>query len=301
MNLTPSTAQPPELLYRLRQQSMLAEFGMYALRNHDFDSLLQRATELCADGMATDLCKVLEYQPHEDRLLVRAGVGWGEGVIGQATVGADLESPAGFALKTGRAVISNHLTEESRFRTPQLLAEYGVRRAINVIIASGEPFGVLEVDSPDQGQFDETDLAFMQGFANLIGVAIERHRVEAERDDALTSLYVERQLLRDSEERLRLIIEGARDYAILTTDANGILTSWSPGAEATFGWREDEILGQPAAVLFTPEDRAQGVPEQEFSTARNKGVAGDERWHLHKDGHRFWVSGTVRPLTDAQA
>ncbi|MBR7513897.1 hypothetical protein KC219_27430, partial [Mycobacterium tuberculosis] len=78
--------------------------------------------ELCAQGMGAEFCKALEYQRGADTLLVRAGVGWGPDVIGKARIGADLASPAGFALKTGRPVISNHLADETRFRTPQLMA-----------------------------------------------------------------------------------------------------------------------------------------------------------------------------------
>ena len=168
-----------QLHYRLRQQSVLAAFGIEALRARDLDPMLQRATELCAEGMRSRFCKFLEYRPDRDTLLVRTGVGWGEGVIGSTEMRTDLGSPAGFALQTGLGVISNHLDREERFRTPQFMADHGIRRAINVIVeASGQRYGVLEVDSTDEGQFEEADLAFMQGFANLIGVAIERQEAE---------------------------------------------------------------------------------------------------------------------------
>ncbi|TXM89055.1 GAF domain-containing protein, partial [Methylobacterium sp. WL103] len=102
-------------------------------------------------------------------------------------VGADLASPAGFALKTGRPVISNHLENEARFRTPQIMAEHGIRRAINVLIENREgAFGVLEVDDTREGMFTEADIAFMQGFANLLGGAIERQRTEGLLRQALT-------------------------------------------------------------------------------------------------------------------
>jgi two-component sensor histidine kinase len=175
-----------DLDYRLKQQKILSEFGVEALRADDLGRLLQRATELCAEGMSAQFCKALEYKPGHDTLLVIAGVGWGPNVVGQALVGADLASPAGYALKTGQPVISNHLENERRFRTPQLMADHGVRRALNVLIRNREgDFGVLEVDDTREGQFDEADIAFMQGFANLLGGAIERQRAEARLQAAL--------------------------------------------------------------------------------------------------------------------
>ena len=90
-----------ELNYRLRQQSLLADLGVFALKCRDLDILFNEACRLCAAGLDTSLSKVLEYMPEANRLLVRAGIGWHPGVVGHATVGADMESPAGFALRTG--------------------------------------------------------------------------------------------------------------------------------------------------------------------------------------------------------
>ena len=126
-----------ELPYRLRQQSLLGEFGRSAMQTRDIGQILQRATELCAQGLETSLAKVLEYIPDDRRLLVRAGVGWAPGTIGQVSLGIDMESPAGYAFQTGQMVISNHLQEETRFRTPKLLSDHGIKRAINVLIARG--------------------------------------------------------------------------------------------------------------------------------------------------------------------
>lgn len=185
----PSDAPPPggdAIEYRLTQQRILAEFGMEALRSRDIGALLQRATELCAQGMAARYCKFLDAPDAGDRMKLVAGVGWEPGMVGHATLGADAASPAGFAFKTGEAVISNHLDQEERFRTPELMAEHSIRRAINVLVdADGKRYGVLEVDSPNDGKFDADDLAFMQGFANLIGVAIERQQAEAKLSAAI--------------------------------------------------------------------------------------------------------------------
>ncbi len=175
-----------ELHYRLHQQSVLADFGIEALRARDLDPMLQRAVELCAEGMRSRYCKFLEYRSGSGRLLVRTGVGWRDGVVGHTEMGADPGSPAGFAYQTGHPVISNHLGDETRFRTPNFMADHRIRRAINVLVhAGGDRYGVLEVDSPDEGQFEAADLAFMQGFANLIGVAIERQAAEQRLNDAL--------------------------------------------------------------------------------------------------------------------
>ena len=108
---------------------------------------------------------------------MRAGVGWQTGIVGTASIGADLESPAGFALRTGKPVISNHLENEERFRTPEILQNHGIHRAMNVILqGDGRPFGVLEVDSRSEDKFVEHDLSFLQGAANILGMAIERER-----------------------------------------------------------------------------------------------------------------------------
>jgi GAF domain-containing protein len=149
---------------RIRQQGILAELGVQALQGKPFLDLLDQTARLTAEGMEAEFCKVLEYIPAENRFLVRAGVGWQEGIVGVATIGADLESPSGFALRTGKPVISNHLENEQRFRTPELLFEHGIRRAMNVILqGEGSPYGVLEVDSRSEGEFGEHDIAFLQG------------------------------------------------------------------------------------------------------------------------------------------
>lgn len=104
--------------------------------------------------------------------------------------------------------------------------------------------------------------------------------------------------LRESEERHRLIIEGALDYAIFTTDPEGLITSWSPGGEAVFGWAAEEVVGRSSDMTFTPEDRAARVPEQERAVAREKGSAPDVRWHLRRDGSRVFIDGVMRLLRD---
>ena len=165
---------------RIRQQEILAELGVLSLQGTPFSELLTQTAALTAEGLEAEFCKVLEYQRKEAQFLVTAGIGWAPEVIGVATVGADIESPAGYALVTGKPVISNHLENEDRFRTPELLARHGIKRAMNVILqGDGSPYGVLEVDSRSEGEFSVNDISFLQGAANILGMAIERQRIEA--------------------------------------------------------------------------------------------------------------------------
>jgi GAF domain-containing protein len=132
---SPADTAEPELSIdalqiRVRQQEILAEFGVLALKGTPLPELLIHAARVAAEGLNAEFGKVLKFMPAEDRFLVCAGVGWEPGVVGSATVGADIASPAGYALRTGKAVISNHLDNEDRFRTPELLVEHGASHSL---------------------------------------------------------------------------------------------------------------------------------------------------------------------------
>ena len=197
----PKEMKPPARDRRIRQQEILAELGVSALQGASFNQLLDDTVRLTAEGMQAEFGKVLEYIPTERCFLVRAGVGWEPGIVGVVTIGDDLASPAGFALRTGQPVISNHLENEERFRTPELLVRYGIHRAMNVILqGNGRPFGVLEVDSRSENEFDAHDRAFLQGAANVLGMAIERERNERSLQAALTRQQV---LLKEITHRVK--------------------------------------------------------------------------------------------------
>jgi two-component system, chemotaxis family, CheB/CheR fusion protein len=102
--------------------------------------------------------------------------------------------------------------------------------------------------------------------------------------------------LRQSQERLQLIVENARDYAIFSIDLQRRITSWNSGAQQILGYTREEALGKSADIIFTKEDRACGAPEQEAAAALEDGRAMDQRWHLRKDGSTFWGNGTLMPM-----
>lgn len=102
----------------------------------------------------------------------------------------------------------------------------------------------------------------------------------------------------DERELFERIVESSTDFAIFTTDLDGAVTSWNIGAERLFGYAAGEIVGIGSEVTFTPEDRAAGAAGGERRRASAEGRAVDERWHVRKDGSRFWASGLLMPLRD---
>ena len=104
--------------------------------------------------------------------------------------------------------------------------------------------------------------------------------------------------VRLSEAKLKTTMDSATDYAIITTDTHGMVELWSCGAEKIFGYTEEEVKGKSADMVFTPEDIAEQLPEKEMAIAREKGSAADERWHMRKDGSKFYMSGIMTLIHD---
>ena len=112
----------------------------------------------------------------------------------------------------------------------------------------------------------------------------------------ITSRKAAEALVREGERRMRIVAESTRDYAIITFDDAGRITSWNVGAERIFGYTEAEMLGEPAEVLYLAQDRERGVPAEEMAQARKFGRVEEDRWHLRKDGTRFRSSGVLSRL-----
>ncbi len=122
----------------------------------------------------------------------------------------------------------------------------------------------------------------------------EMHAQAAEQHQAL--LLQNQEILRQSEERYRLLVEGVTDYAILMLDPQGRIISWNVGAERILGYREEEILGQPFAQIFTPDAVQQDRPNQILREAATKGWSTENRWHIRKDGTEIWTHCVITPL-----
>jgi PAS domain S-box-containing protein len=100
------------------------------------------------------------------------------------------------------------------------------------------------------------------------------------------------------ERFLEAIFESATDYAIIALDLDGRVINWNAGAHRLLGWDEAEIIGQPAEIIFTEQDRRDGIPQKEMAAALAQGRSSDERWHRKKDGTFFWASGELMPLRE---
>ncbi|PAX06790.1 hybrid sensor histidine kinase/response regulator [Sphingomonas lenta] len=122
----------------------------------------------------------------------------------------------------------------------------------------------------------------------VTGIFVEGHDV--------TEAHRGREALREREERLRLVVDGAREYAILTMDPERRITGWSAGAERAFGMTEEEAIGRSADELFTADDVNAGAPQREAETALAAGAAPDQRWHKRADDTLVYINGSVHPL-----
>ncbi len=167
-----------------------------------------------------------------------------------------------------------------------LALEHGLRACWSLPIksADGEVLGTFAMYHREPREPGTADLAIVDFVLRTAAIVIGRARTEGS--------------LRASEARYRQIVEGAEDFAIVTLDLAGTITGWNSGAERTMGYRADQAIGQPGSMFFTPQDRAEGAPEQEMTHAAEDGRAINERWHVRKDGSWFWGSGLTMPLAD---
>ena len=162
-----------------RQQAAVADLGRRALTEPTLSALMDKAVEVVAHTLGVRYCEVLELLPEGDALLLRAGVGWKEGLVGRTTLGVGLDSQAGYTLVSRESVIVEDLREEKRFSGPLLLHEHGVVSGMSVVIhGQDKSFGVLGAHTDSRRAFTEDDANFLQAVANVIATAVDRKEAE---------------------------------------------------------------------------------------------------------------------------
>jgi two-component sensor histidine kinase len=183
----------------IREQA-LAEFGTFAFSETNLDKILSEAARVCAKSLGVPFSKVCKFQPSPNDLRVVAGYGWKSGVVGYAISVADESSPQGRAFMTGQPQVCPNLEETNTYILPAFYPEHHILSTVDVLVAtkSGVPFGVLEVDSPAEDAFDERDIIFLTGFANILAEAV----ATAERADTLQKAVARMEALIEEKETL---------------------------------------------------------------------------------------------------
>jgi PAS domain S-box-containing protein len=177
------------------------------------------------------------------------------------------------------------VTREGSFLRAREAAASGLRAGISFpVLAGDEVVAVLAFFLREPRLEDEHQVKLVSTIAAQVAIAIQRKRAEEQ--------------LRESEERFRLLVEGAHDYAIYMIDTEGRIASWNRGAERLKGYTAEEVLGQSVSLFYTPEEAAREVPQRALAQAAAEGAFESEGWHVRKNGERFWASVTVTTLHD---
>jgi PAS domain S-box-containing protein len=188
---------------RVCQQALVAKLGQHALAGTDLAALMDEAATVVAQSLGVEYSKVLELLPDGDTFLLRAGIGWKEGLVGRATIGVKTDSEAGYLLLSSEPVILEDLRAAKQFNGLRLLYEHGVVSGISVIIPSpNRPFGVLGIYTTKRRAFAMDDIHFLQSVANILATASERKRTEESR-----IRLIERVMSAQEEERRRIARE----------------------------------------------------------------------------------------------
>jgi PAS domain S-box-containing protein len=202
-NITERKQAEEDLRARAHQAALVAKLGQHALAGTDVSALMDEAATVVAQSLGVEYSKVLELLPDRDTFLLRAGVGWKEGLTGHVTMDAKADLEAGCTLLSFEPVIVDDFRTATQYSAPRLLHDHGVVSGLSVIIPSpNRPFGVLGVYTTKRRAFTMDDIHFLQSVANILATATERKRTEESR-----SRLIERVMSAQEEERRRIARE----------------------------------------------------------------------------------------------
>ncbi|MBC7666907.1 MAG: PAS domain S-box protein [Gemmatimonadaceae bacterium] len=260
-----------------READRLAALASYAIMDTpaegEFDDLIKVAAQICDVPMA--LISLVDDRRQ-----------WFKSAIGLDA--AEIPREVAFcahAIEQREVFVVEDATSDQRFaNNPLVTGAPNLRFYAGAPLETPEglPLGTLCVLDDQPRQLDDKQIFALKTLARQVMAQLELRKALAQK--------------RLSDERHRQILESALDYGIITMDLQGWVTSWNAGAANILGWSEEEMCGRPCDDFFTPEDRAAHVPEREMGDALAHGRGSDERWHLRKDGSRFFASGEMMPL-----
>ena len=270
-----------------RENQRLAALAAYEImdtpRERSFDEIAELTAKLCDTPIA------VVNLIGDGRQFFKAEVGLGVSET-------PLESSfCAKALLEEEFLLIPDATADPRFDcNPLVTGEPHIRFYAGALLktAEGLPIGTLCVLDYRPRELTAVQQETIHVLARQVMAQLDLHRAVRERDQRY-------EMARSSEERLRLILDTARDYAIITTDVDRRITTWSAGAEAAFARTEQNAIGSLIDDIFTPEDRENGVPQQEFTAATADGCAPDIRWHLRADGSRVFMNGSTHTIVES--
>jgi PAS domain S-box-containing protein len=264
---------------REAQLAVIAELGHVALVEPTLQHVFDHAVERVRQVLGVEYTKILELLPGGEQFLLRAGLGWQAGLVGQATVGTNLDSLAGYTLTSDNPVIVEDLRRDDRFLGPPLLLDHGVISGMSVVIRGQKrPFGILGTHTSRQQTFTQDDVHFLQAVANILADAVKR--AETERHNAFQASLLEQV-----------------QTAVIATDNDGAITYWNSYAEALYQWRAEEVMGRHILQINVPEDAERIAAEIKSTLSEN------DRWEgeftvKRKDGSLFPVLTTLTRTFD---
>jgi PAS domain S-box-containing protein len=216
------------LAVRVHQQAIVATIGQRALVGIEIQQLLDETAALVASTLSVGFCKILELIHPQERLLLRAGVGWKQGLVGRTYIDAGQYSQAGYCLFTNTPIIVTDLGKETRFKASSILVDHRIVSGLSVIIPGGsQPFGILSAHSTNHRNFTEDDIHFLQAVAHVLAAAIHRQEIE--------------EALRISRNEIAIILDGIADGITAQNRAGKLV--YANDAAARIG-------GYPSAAEF---------------------------------------------------
>ena len=224
------------------RHAALPELGARALRAPDLDWLMPQATALVATTLDVDFCALMELVPGEDAVLLRAGVGWPERLVGYALEPAGSSLHAGYTLAAREPVSFDDIATETRFEPMAMLRAHGAASGVSVIVEGADaPFGVLGAYASAPRTFTESEAHFLQTVANVLASAVERAAVD--------------RTVRQSEERFRRVLETAHS-GLMVVDAHGRTVLFNHALCRMLGYSISEMRDHDLWSLLHADDRA---------------------------------------------
>jgi len=275
---------------RARQQAAVVELGHYALAGGDLDELMDETVKRLATTLEVEYSKVLELLPDGKALLLRAGVGWQNGLVGRGTVEAGQDSQAGYTLLSKQPVVCEDLSTESRFFGARLLLDHGVVSGMTTIIEDREgPWGILGVHTTQRRVFSKDDVNFLRVAANVLANAIDRKRAE--------------EALRESEERFRNLFDGISDgvavYEAVDNGADFVFLGYNPAGQKMDGASKEDAVGRRVTEVFSGVEK-MGLLDV-LRRVWKTGIPDDHPVSVYEDERvTFWRKNSVYKLPSGE-